>query len=65
MNSNASAVLRIEGSNDLSNWTELHTLRNAPWKYYRFRFVFSHMLATDRFAGTMLVTQERRTNKLR
>lgn len=66
MNSDASVVLHIEGSNDLSdNWTELHTLRNAPWKYYRFRFVFSHMLATDRFAGTMLVTQERRTNKLR
>ncbi len=65
MNSDASVVLHIEGSNDLSNWTELHTLRNAPWKYYRFRFVFSDMLATDRFAGTMLVTQERRTNKLR
>ena len=41
------------------------SLRTKPWKYYRFRYNFSGLLATDRFAGTVLITQERRTNKLR
>jgi hypothetical protein len=58
-------TLRIFASNNLDNWVELHSLRGTPWKYYRFRFDFANMKATDRFAGTMLITQERRTNKLR
>lgn len=58
-------VLSIWGSNDLRSWVKLRAFRNAPWKYYRFRFEFSNMPATDRFAGTVLITQERRTNKLR
>lgn len=57
--------LRIYASNDMNNWRELHSLRNSPWKYYKFRFDFGNMKATDRFAGTQLVFQERRTNKLR
>lgn len=57
--------LRIYASNDMNNWRELHSLRNSPWKYYKFRFDFDNMKATDRFAGTQLVFQERRTNKLR
>jgi hypothetical protein len=43
----------------------LHSLRGTPWKYYKFRFTFTNLIATDRFAGTMLITQERRTDKLR
>lgn len=62
---NGTFTLRIFASNNLNNWTELHSLRGTPWKYYRFRFDFANMKATDRFAGTMLITQERRTNKLR
>jgi hypothetical protein len=58
-------TLRIFASNNLDNWVELHSLRGTPWKYYRFHFDFANMKATDRFAGTMLITQERRTNKLR
>jgi hypothetical protein len=58
-------TLRIFASNNLDNWVELHSLRGTPWKYYKFRYVFKDMKATDRFAGTMLITQERRTNKLR
>jgi hypothetical protein len=58
-------TLRIFASNNLDNWVELHSLRGTPWKYYRFRFDFSNMKATDRFAGTMLITQERRILKLR
>ena len=61
--------LHIYASNNLdteaNSWVELHSLRGTPWKYYKFRYVFKDMKATDRFAGTMLITQERRTNKLR
>jgi hypothetical protein len=62
-------ALHIYASNNLDNtpdsWVELHSLRGTPWKYYKFKFNFANMKATDRFAGTMLITQERRTNKLR
>jgi hypothetical protein len=44
---------------------EVTSLTGVPWKYYRFKIVLSNMKATDRFSGTVLVTQERRTNKLR
>lgn len=61
-----SMTLRIFASNNLdNNWAELHSLRGTPWKYYKFRYDFTNLKATDRFAGTMLITQERRTNKLR
>lgn len=61
--------LRIFASNNITtasnNWVELSSLRGMPWKYYRFRYDFSHIKATDRFAGSVVITQERRTNKLR
>lgn len=57
--------LKIYGSNNLRNWREVNSLTGVPWKYYRFKIVFEDMKATDRFSGTVLVTQERRTNKLR
>ena len=57
--------LRIYASNNLHQWRELHSLRGTPWKYYRFQYSFTNLHATDRFAGTVLITQERRTNKLR
>jgi hypothetical protein len=60
-----SMTMRIFASNNLDSWIELHSLRGTPWKYYKFRFDFSNLKATDRFAGTMLITQERRSNKLR
>lgn len=56
---------RLYASNDLKNWAQLTSLRSMPWKYYKLRFDFTDMKATDRFAGTVIVTQERRTNKLR
>lgn len=56
---------RLFASNDLKNWRELNSLRGMPWKYYRLHFSFTGLKATDRFAGTVIVTQERRTNKLR
>jgi hypothetical protein len=60
-----SMTLRIFASNDLNHWVELHSLRGTPWKYYRFRYDLSDMKATDRFGGSVLITQERRTDKLR
>jgi hypothetical protein len=58
-------ALHIFASNNLDTWVELQSLRGTPWKYYKFQFDFANMLATDRFSGTMLITQERRFNKLR
>jgi hypothetical protein len=61
----ASITTRIFASNDLENWVERTSLRGVPFKYYRFRFDFADLIATDRFAGTVVVTQERRTDKIR
>ena len=61
----ATLTLRIFASNDLMHWVELTSLRGTPWLYYRFRYDFANMKAIDRFAGTMVVTQERRINKPR
>lgn len=65
MNTSASLVLSIFASNNLKNWVELSSLRGTPWKYYRLKYDFDHLKATDRFSGTVVVTEERRTNKLR
>lgn len=58
-------TLRVFASNNLTSWAELHSLRGMPWKYYRFRYDFTGLKATDRFAGTVVVTQDRRANKMR
>lgn len=58
-------TFNMYGSNNLKNWVQLQSLRGTPWKYYRFEYDFTKLKATDRFSGTMLVTQERRTDKLR
>ncbi|MBR1448812.1 MAG: hypothetical protein IJ588_08740 [Prevotella sp.] len=60
-----SLSLAIEASNDLRHWVMLNSLRGMPWKYYRFTYIFAGLHATDTFSGTVLITQERRTNKLR
>jgi hypothetical protein len=44
---------------------ELHSPRGIPWKYYRLEYDFSDLTATDRFDGSVIVTQVRRNNKLR
>lgn len=58
-------TINIFASNNLKDWCELSSLRGTPWKYYKFQYNFSNMKATDRFAGSVLITQERRTDKLR
>lgn len=63
---NGTLSVRILAKNDLNDvWHELTHLRGTPWKYYQFRYTFGNLLATDRFGGTLLITQTRRTNKLR
>lgn len=57
--------LYIYASNNLKDWARLDSLRGAPFKYFRFRYEFTGLNATDRFAGTVIITQETRTNKLR
>lgn len=62
---NVNLVLRVLASNDLNGWTSVTSLRGTPYKYYKFRYDLTNMSATDTFSGTMLLTEERRTNKLR
>lgn len=58
-------TLAIQASNDMKNWTDVESLKGKGWKYFKFKYEFANMKATDRFAGTFLVTQERYTEKLR
>ncbi len=65
LSAGASMTLKIEASNNLDNWVELKSLRGMPWKYYKFTYTFTNLKAIDSFAGTLLITQERRNQKLR
>lgn len=56
---------QVFASNNLEHWVELSSLHGAPWKYYKFKYTFENMKATDRYAGTLLTTQERRYQKMR
>jgi hypothetical protein len=58
-------AFEVYASNNLKTWVQLTSLRGTPWKYYRFEYTFNNLKANDTFAGTVLITQERRTNKLR
>ena len=62
---NGSVSIKLFASNDCLQWVELHSLRGKPWKYYRIAYTFTNMKATDRFAGTVFLVEERRTEKLR
>lgn len=62
---NGKMVFAVYASNNMQEWVKLSSLRGMPWKYYKFNYTFTNLLAIDRFAGTILVTQERRTDKLR
>lgn len=62
---NGSIAFSMYGSNDAKNWWQLTSLRSIPWKYYRFEYSFSGLKATDTFSGTVVVTEEVRTDKIR
>lgn len=55
----------LYGSNNFDNWNQLDSLGGAPYIYYRVRLDFTNVRAVDRYAGTVVVTEERRTDKLR
>jgi hypothetical protein len=61
----AKMSLKIEVSNSIDKWVEVKSLRGKGWKFYRFHFTFEKMKAVDSFSGTVLITQERRTDRLR
>jgi hypothetical protein len=61
----AGLTFKVFASNNLQDWLQLDSLRGQPWKYYRFEYTFNNLKANDTFDGTVLITQERRTNKLR
>ena len=63
--SGATLQLTLYASNDCEHWVQIPSLRGTPFKYWRFRFDFTQMKATDRYAGTIVITQERRIDKLR
>jgi hypothetical protein len=55
----------VQASNNAKTWVQLTSLRGIPWKYYRFTYSFTNLKPTDAFSGTILITQERRTNRMR
>ena len=55
----------MEGSNDLEHWVTLTSLRSVPWKYYRFGYSFNGLKATSTFAGSVIKTEEVRTDRMR
>jgi hypothetical protein len=63
--SGASSVqYKIYGSNDNATYYQLKSRFGKPYKYYRMA-LFVNMLPKESISGTVLVIEERRTNKLR
>lgn len=63
--SGASSVqYKIYGSNDNITYYQLKSRFGKPYKYYRMA-IFVNMLPKESISGTVLVIEERRTNKLR
>jgi len=65
LSSGATLSWAVYASNNMDVWVQLTSLRGKPWKYYRFEYTFSGLKAIDTFSGTVVVTEEVRTNKLR
>ena len=61
--------VRLIASNNLhrasNTWYQVMATNGVPWLYYKVQVDFSDMLATDRFAGLILDTLERRAKKAR
>ena len=61
----AALAFTIYASNNLHTWVQLKSLHGTPCTYYRFKYEITNMGATDTFAGTLLITDERRSLRLR
>lgn len=62
--SSSSVQYKIYGSNDNITYYQLKSRFGKPYKYYRMA-LFVNMLPKESISGTVLVIEERRTNKLR
>lgn len=60
-----SLFMRFCASNDLVHWYWLNSITGAGWKYYKFEIHLSQLKATDRYLGLEVITQPRRTDKIR
>lgn len=64
-NDNATATLTLYGSNDLKNWSrsELHSLNGKGYRFFKYRYEFTGLKATDSYSGLVLDTQVRYTDR--
>lgn len=54
----------LYGSNDGRNYVQVSSRFGKPFKYYRLG-IYTNLRPAESFAGTVIVTDERRTNKMR
>lgn len=52
------------GSNDGIGYNRIHSKHGKPFKYYRF-IIYSKLLPKEYFSGTIVISQQRRDNKIR
>lgn len=62
-NDNAIATLTLYGSNDLTHWSELHSLNGKGYRFFKYRYEFTDLKATDSYSGLVLDTQVRYTDR--
>lgn len=58
-------TLEVYGSNDCKHWCKLESLKGKPWKYFKFAYALNGFKANDSFAGSIVVVQNRREDKIR
>lgn len=63
LNDNATAILKLYGSNDLKHWSELHSLNGKGYRFFKYRYEFTNLKATDSYSGLVLDTQVRYTDR--
>lgn len=61
----ADFAVELWAGNDCRQWVRLHSLQGQAWRYFRVKYKMKKLAATDRFIGTVFVTQEREEEKLR
>ena len=61
----ADFAVELWAGNDCRQWVRLRSLQGQAWRYFRVKYKMKKLAATDRFIGTVFVTQERELEKLR
>ena len=61
----ADFAVELWAGNDCRQWVRLRSLQGQAWRYFRVKYKMEKLAATDRFIGTVFVTQEREEEKLR